>query len=42
MISKWDKEIIVKVFMIYENQNKKSTIVVATNVYKISINNSDI
>lgn len=42
MISKWDKEIIVKVFMICENQNKESTIIMVTNIYKISINNPDI
>lgn len=42
IISDWDNLLIVAVFKISSKNNTKYTIFVATNVYNMGINNSDI
>lgn len=41
-MSEWNKNLIIKVFSIFEDKNNKYTIIVAINIYNIGINNSDI
>lgn len=40
-MSKYDKNLIIKAFCIFDKENTKYTIFVATDVYSIDINNLD-